>query len=380
LARFFEERFGDSFKMTKSRAEELSRFRRDAWIEIKLNNLEFNLQKIYQDSGRLPLIPVLKADAYGHGASVLARVLEIYNFVDSFAVASLDEALRLKADCLKRIMVLGLCPRWAFRTAIENKIELTLIDIESATALNQEALRQNLIAPVHIKVETGMNRIGVSKNEFFNLITEIEKFKNLNIISIFSHFADPENLEFSKEQLSKFLEITQGQSYKKHIASSKAARLFPESRLDMIRCGIELFGLENPELKPLLSLYSRISHIKKIPKGENVSYLRSWTASEDTYIATLPLGYADGVSRSLSNKFSAYLKNHKKYIKQVGMITMDQVMFDLGSEGQNIRIGEIVELIGPNCSIKNWTESLKTISYEIVCSLNLRLPRIYTRR
>lgn len=366
--------------MTKSRPEEISRFRRDAWIEINLNNLEFNILKIYKETGNLPLIPVLKADAYGHGASVLAGVLDTYDFVDSYAVASIDEALLLKTNSSKRIMVLGLSPEWTFRTAIKNKIELTIIDSKSAKVLNKEAFIENTIAPVHIKIETGMNRIGVSGDDFLDLINEIQEMKNLNIVSLFSHLADPDDIGFSKNQIEIFHKLTSGFNYKKHIASSKAARNIPESRFDMLRCGIELYGLENKELKPLLSLYSRISHIKKVSAGQSVSYLKNWIAKQDTFIATLPLGYADGFSRKLSNQVKAFLKKQNKFISQVGMVTMDQVMFDLGPEIEDIKIGDIVELIGPNLPLERWTEILGTISYELLCSLNLRLPRIYARK
>jgi alanine racemase len=144
---------------------------------------------------------------------------------------------------------------------------------------------------------------------------------------------------------------------------------------DYIRCGIELYGLENLELRPLLSLKARISFIKTINKGETVSYKRTWVASENTRIATLPLGYADGVPRSLSSKIVGQVKSHE--IKQVGLITMDQMMFDIASA--DIQVGDVVDLLTEDLPVAAWAEAAGTISYEIVSALNLRLPKTYTR-
>jgi alanine racemase len=363
--------------MVQLRPQQINRFRRDAWLEINLDNLEFNLKYLYYEFKK-PLIPVLKADAYGHGANVLVKVLDTYEFVFAYAVASIDEALILRESTQKRIIVLGISPEWSIGTALENNIELTVANLDSAIKINQKAQELNIKARIHIKIDTGMNRIGFKKySDFKKDISIIESMTAIEIQSLYTHFADPANQEYSLYQKSEFESMVDGLNYPLHPASSPAFRNFADLKADYIRVGIELFGLENPNLKPLMSLFARISFIKNINKGESVSYKRSWLAQSDTRIATLPLGYADGVPRALSNKIFAYCRNKK--IQQVGLITMDQMMFDLAGDSDSIQAGDIVELIGPHISLSDWVSKLDTVSYELVCSLNLRLPKSYTR-
>lgn len=361
--------------MVQVRTKEKNKFRRDAWLEINLDNLEFNLKSLHREFNK-PLIPVLKANAYGHGADVIVQTLDTYDYIEVYGVASIDEALSLREATKKRIMILGVSPDWAIDQALENDIELTVASLDSAIIIDNKAKLTNNKARIHIKIDTGMNRIGFKPETLKKEILKIEGLKNLKITSIFTHFADTEDLDFCKEQESCFNELTKDLNYPKHLASSKAARLFPDSHSDFIRCGIELYGLENPALRPLMSLYARISFIKEIKKGESVSYKRSWIATEDTRIATLPLGYADGIPRLLSNQFTGIC--HGKEIQQVGLVTMDQIMFDIGNNS-DIKVGDSVELIGEHCSIEDWAKKLGTISYELVSNLSLRLPKSYTR-
>jgi len=362
--------------MVQVRQNTKNKFRRDAWLEINLANLEYNLNKLYQEFKK-PLIPVLKADAYGHGASVLVKTLDAFEFIEAYGVASLDEALSLREASNKRIMILGVSPEWAIEEALQNDIELTICDLASAISISQKASAVNKTISVHLKLDTGMNRIGFKATEFQDAVDKIQNLKSLKIASIFTHFADIDDMGFCKQQKIIFDEVTKSLSYPKHLASSKAARLFPDDNSDYVRCGIELFGLENLSLKPLLSLHSRISFIKGINAGETVSYRRTWESTRDTKIATLPLGYADGIPRALSNKIIASCKNKK--IQQAGIITMDQMMFDIGNDS-NIQVGDLVELIGTNSSsIETWAQEIGTISYEIVSMLSLRLPKTYSR-
>lgn len=365
--------------MVQLRPKQLNKFRRDAWLDINLANLEFNLNYIYKNCGQKNLIPVLKADAYGHGASVLAKVLDAYDFVEAYAVASVDEAIELRKASSKSIMVLGVSPKWSYDAALENEIELTLCSLSEAHALNEFLLARNKNLNVHLKFDTGMNRIGFKfsdTNEAAQMIKEIEELSQLNLVSIFSHFSDPKDETYTREQIELFESWTKTTKVKKHIASSTAARNIPESRFDFVRCGIELYGLENPELKPLVSLYARVSHVKTIKAAEYLSYKRTWQAPKDMKILTLPLGYADGVPRIASNQLKAFA--NKKYLDQVGLITMDQMMLadEIGSE---IKEGDLVELIGEHCPIASWAELAQTISYEILTNLNLRLPKTYSR-
>lgn len=372
--------------MPQTRATKTNKFRRDAWVEVNLENLEHNLKEIYS-SVQSPLMPVVKADAYGHGASIISPILEAYDFVQGFGVASIDEAISLRESGIKKdILVLGITPAWAFEAAIKHNIQITLVDINSAEALNNVTKQMNSNAKVHIKIDTGMNRIGFKENEFKVFINKLKELANLKIEYIFSHFADIQDLDFCQEQLAKFTELCSGLGFKKHLASSAAARVLKDSRFDLVRCGIELYGLKAAEddfykkypldIKALMSLYSRISYIKEIDKDETVSYSRTWRAEQNCKIATLPLGYADGIPRLLSNKMHAY--THGMIVKQVGLITMDQLMLDLSPVAQS-KVGDLVELIGANISIDEWAKSVGTINYELATSLNLRLAKTYTR-
>ncbi|MDD9899079.1 MAG: alanine racemase [Candidatus Melainabacteria bacterium] len=359
--------------MVQLRPIEKQAYRRDAWLEINLDNLEYNLKQIYSWFNK-PLIPVLKADAYGHGATILSKVLDTYDFVHGYGVASVDEALQLRAASKKRIIVLGLSPEWALEQALENDIELTIVDLDTARKLNELAGELSKEAKIHLKFDTGMNRIGFRYDTRDDLF-ELEKLEHLEIQSLFTHFVDVADLDYSIYQYQQFRTFISGLKYPQHPGSSQAAKLVPDIEADYVRCGIELYGLENPELKPLMSLKARISFTKNINKGESVSYKRTWTAERDTRIATLPLGYADGVQRVLSNKITARCKGHE--IKQVGLITMDQMMFDIGDN--DIQVGDVVELLSEDLPVSAWAEAAGTISYEIVSSLNLRLPKTYTR-
>ncbi len=372
--------------MVQMRPSINAKFRRDAWLEINLAALERNIERIHKSAER-PLIPVLKADAYGHGAAVLVKTLDAYPYIHSYAVASADEALDLRQHTSKPIMLLGISPQWAYQALLDADIEITIVDLDEAIKLSEIAAATK--AKIHLKLDTGMHRIGFnvcsSDTEWRQALQKIEAMDNIVIRSVFSHFAGPS--DFNAKQLKCFLKATEGLVYPRHIASSGSIAELPESRLDYVRCGIEMYGggsvilseAKNPHTaayEPLLSLHARISFIKKISKGEAVSYQGTWTATEDTYIATLPLGYADGVPRALSNQIQAYWKD--QIINQVGNITMDQLMLNLGINS-SAKVGDLVELLGPHIPVSDWAKKLDTISYEILTGLNLRLPKVYTR-
>lgn len=362
--------------MPQLRTSKSQKFRRDAWVEINLENLEFNLKQIYQDV-QTDLMPVVKADAYGHGASVLAPVLEAYDFVRSFGVASIDEALALREIGIKKdILVLGVTPIWAYETALKNNIQITIVDCESLSDLDEIAAKLQCNAQVQLKLDTGMNRIGFREEDFAAAIKRLDSLQNIQLEYIFSHFADIEDEKFSNEQFEKFEAMTKNLNLKRHISSSAIARTKPEARYDLVRCGIELYGLDNPKLKPLMSLFARINYIKDIKQGETVSYKRIWRATRDSKIATLPLGYADGIPRAMSNKMQVQCRGQK--IEQVGIVTMDQLMIDV-TDLPDAKLGDQVALISADLPASNWAQATDTISYEIVTRLNLRLPKIYTR-
>ena len=362
--------------MLRSGQAQNNRFRRDAWLEVNLANLEFNINALYQEFQK-PLIPVIKADAYGHGANVFVELLDSYDFIYAYAVASIDEALAIREISSSKIMVLGITPVWALEAAIANDIDITIAELKTAQEADLLAQKLGKKAKIHLKLDTGMNRIGL-KEASSGFLT----LKNVDIETVFTHMADPSNKEFLLEQEKEFFDLVNGFAFeqrpKVHTGSSIAARHLKSENFDLLRVGIELYGLENPKLKPLLSLYARVSFLKNIKAGESVSYSRTWFAKRDSKIATLPLGYADGLHRLMSNKIEACFQG--EFIKQVGTITMDQVMFDLTDLKADINVGDTVELLGENISIEKWAQAANTISYEIATALNLRLPKTYTRK
>ncbi len=357
--------------------QQQNRFRRDAWLEVNLSNLEFNIKALYEEFQK-PLIPVLKADAYGHGATVIAELLDSYDFIYAYAIASIDEALALRAVSKRKLIVLGVTPDWALETALLNDIDITVADLDTAIKLDKLASKNQRKAKIHLKIDTGMNRIGFKfHEETKEALRKIVALENVEIETAFTHMADAKDANFSSLQVEEFYNLLEAFNFKLHPAASIAARNLKNKDFDFVRIGIELYGLENPQLKPLLSLYSRISFIKGIKAKESVSYSRTWIAEGDTRLATLPLGYADGLHRMMSNKIHAFYKGQK--LSQVGMITMDQIMLDLGKDS-DARVGDTVELLGENISIQEWANAAQTISYEIATSLNLRLPKSYTRK
>ena len=225
-----------------------------------------------------------------------------------------------------------------------------------------------------------MNRLGIDYKEAPKIIEKILRSDFLKLEGIFTHLADAKNYEFSKTQKERFDHVVEACRSmplpQKHIANSYAAINYPEFRYDLVRAGIPLYGQEYNFLEPLISLKGRVTEIHNILKGESVSYDRTWTAPKDSIIATVPIGYADGIDKKLSNNISAMYNG--KEIKQVGSITMDQMMFDI-SKIKDPKVNDMITLLGDGLSIKSWAEKLNTITYELICRLKMRLPRIYTR-
>jgi len=356
---------------------------RDAWIEINLSALERNYKKL-KDLVKTEIMAVVKADAYGHGATILAPILQTLK-VNSFGVATVDEGIELRKCGIKTpIIILGATPLWAYENCYKNKLTITIYSNEQITQLEdcfRDAPTERLYSkiPVQLKIDTGMNRLGINYIEAPETIKKILKSNYLDLQGIFSHLSDAKDYDFSKIQKERFdhvIETCYGMSLQRHIANSYAAINYPDFRYDLTRIGIAIYGQEFNFLEPLISLKGRITAIHQIFKGEFVSYDRKWQAKEDSLIATVPIGYADGVDRRLSNKIYALYKGQK--IKQVGNITMDQMMFDI-TEIKNPLVNDVIILIGDGISISSWAEKLDTITYELLCRFKIRLPRVYTR-
>lgn len=362
---------------------------RDSWVEINLESLAHNIKELKKNipAGK-KVLAVVKADAYGHGAVMLAPTL-LASGCDMLGVASVDEGLDLRnAKINSEILVLGAIPVWAIENAVYSNISFAIFSEEHLCACKQIFERTGIKPKVHIKLDTGMNRIGVKPLDAVEFIKNVQNSDFVELKGIFTHFYEAEKFENAQKQIDIWTSViskinTSGLIL--HAQNTTGSLCYEVPYTNMVRLGIGLYGLQpdypikefiKPNLKPILSLKGRIVHIHEIQSGEGVSYSHTFTASKPTRIATIPIGYADGVSRALSNKIKA-VWNCKK-ITQVGNITMDQMMFDIGD--YDAKIGDIITLIGENSmSIDDWAKILNTINYELTCRLKVRLPRVYTR-
>ncbi len=364
---------------------------RDAWVEVNLEYLAQNVKQIKKlVNNDVKLLAVVKADAYGHGAMMTAPTM-LASGVDMLGVASIDEGLNLrdaKIDC--DILVLGAVPVWAFECAVENDITLSIFSKEHILACKQAFERTRKKVKVHIKVDTGMNRIGVELDEAVKFIKEIQSSNFIDLQGIFTHLAFAEDEKQTKIQFKKWEKIISEIITKDlilHVLNTAGIISYPEHQFNMVRAGIALYGLlpelrkqemgsgKREDFQPVLSLKGRITRIHTMPTGDGISYGQTFVTDKPIKVATVPIGYADGVPRALSNKISGSINDKK--IRQIGNITMDQMMFDITDiEAQE---GDVITLLSDELLIDEWAKVVNTINYELTCRLKVRLPRVYTR-
>ena len=364
---------------------------RDAWVEVNLDCIEHNILefKKYLKKGA-KLFAVVKADAYGHGAVMIAPIL-LASGVDFLGVSSIDEGLQLReAEITAPILVLGAVPVWSFDRAAQNNISISVFSDEHIEACKQTYNKLGIKPKVHVKIDTGMNRIGVRPEDATEFIKKIQDCNFIKLEGIFTHFATAETKSYALEQYKKFRNVVDSVDTKGlliHCCNTSATVCYQDFDYNMARVGIGIYGLQpdltegtnQPNLKPAMSLKGRITNIHTANKDEGVSYCHTFETAKETKIATIPIGYADGVFRGLSNKIYGIINGKK--VKQIGNITMDQMMFDITDcEAQE---GDIITLIGQDgnecIKIDEWAETLNTIHYELTCALRVRLPRVYTR-
>lgn len=361
------------------------------YAEINLDNLIFNFEQIKEDNKDKKICCVVKANAYGHGHTMVTRELEA-NGADYFATSSLQEALALRFNGIKKpILILTALLPGTDHLAIENDIETTVYTYDQARLLDLEAAKLDKIHNIHIKVDTGMNRIGFETDRWaLEDIEKISKLKNIHLKGIFTHFAQADakseyNL-WQKDNFYKFIADLEarGIGFDLIHMDNSAASMIQHNKGDMIRFGIGLYGLYPSEfvdiksdikLKPVMSLYTHVTHVKLVNKGESISYSRTFIAAEDMKVATLGIGYGDGLPRILSNR--AFVVIAGKKCRIVGNICMDQLMVDVSS--LDVRPGDIAEIFGESQSVNSLAVLANTISYEILTSVAYRVPRIYTR-
>ena len=358
----------------------------NSYVTVDLERIAANYRMIREKAG-VPVMAVIKADGYGHGAIPIAKKLE--NACNFFGVATLSEALELRnAGITAPILILSPLHPGAYETAAEQNLRPAIFSYEDAVALSQAAQKLGKTAPFHIAVDTGMSRIGFQVTEQdADICKEICKLPGLQAEGLFSHYstADAADLTKSIAQAEKFRlfdELLKARGVKipiRHLNNSAGILNF-DTHYEMVRAGIILYGLEpsgNVDitgLKPALSWYSRVAFVKTLEPGREIGYGGTYTTTAPTRVATIPVGYADGYRRALSNKFFVLIKGKKAPI--LGRVCMDQLMVDV-TDISDVAIGDKVTLLGGSITAEEMGEAANSFNYETVCAIGKRVPRYY---
>ncbi len=365
--------------------------------EIDLDAIGFNIRQIKSKIKKgTQLMAVVKADAYGHGAVETSKVC-LYNGAEQLAVATCDEGVELRQSSIQvPVIILGNTVEAQLETVINNSLTQTVFCYDTAKAISDAAVRLDKKAVVHIKIDTGMGRIGFSPSEeSLETIERIFALPNIEVTGIFTHFAtaDEKNKDFTLEQYKKFRFITDALEERghkgliRHCANSAAILDMPKLQFDMARAGIIVYGMypsdqvsTELELKPAMRLRSQISYVKEVEANISIGYGRTYFTDKRTKVATVPVGYADGYSRKCSNKAKVIVGG--KYAPVIGNVCMDQMMIDV-THIENVKIGDSVIIMGKEGELCVSAEELAaiqgTINYEIVCNVGKRVPRVFIR-
>lgn len=362
------------------------------WAEINLQNIKYNVDSVKKALNKgTKLCCVVKANAYGHGAVEVSKFLEKEN-VDFFSVARLEEALELVKNNIKTpILCMGYIDNCKIQYAIDNNIRITVYSLEMAQNINDLAKKANTKAYVHIKLDTGMSRIGFLVNDdSIKDIKNIFSLENIIVEGIYTHFAkaDEDNKEATFKQISKYQKVIEALKSAnlnipiKHVSNSAAILDLRDCDFNMVRLGVSLYGCypsddvsREIDLKTCLELKSKVSNIKTIEKGTSVSYAGTYTVNKDTKIATIPVGYADGFPRTQKNP-KAFVNG--RLVNIVGRICMDQTMLEIPDD-LTVNMEDEVILIGDIDGIRigNISGNVDTIDHEVLCNINRRVNRVY---
>lgn len=369
---------------------------RRTWAEINLDNLTYNYKKIREYIGKdVKFLGVVKADAYGHGAVQVSRHLQDLG-ADYLAVSSIDEAMELRFNGITMpILILGHTPREQVDRLICFNITQAVTCEAKAIEYSEEAVKYGGTLKVHIKVDSGMSRLGyICEGDYFEHgvdgICDACKLPGLDAEGIFTHFAvsdeeGDECMEYTKHQFKLFTDVVSaveeklGKKFRlRHCANTGATVDYPETYLDMVRPGLLLYGYgdfaKRLGLKPIMTMKTTVSTIKIYPAGTKISYGGLYTTEKKTRIGVVPYGYADGFLRSLSNRYSVLTKNGPAPVR--GRICMDMCMIDL-TDKPDVVIGSEVEIFGEHNPIEKMAEMAGTIPYELVCAVSKRVHRVY---
>ena len=371
------------------------------WAEVNLDAIQSNILNIRKSlADNTKIMAVVKADAYGHGCLETANKL-IESGVDYFAVACVDEALLLRRHGVKEpILILGSTAKERYNEVIDNNITQTIFDFESAKMLSEKAENKDIKAKVHIKIDTGMARLGFlygyddkDNDATVEDILKIASLKGIDAEGIFTHFAladEPES-DFTEKQFADFMDLIakleqNGVKFRyRHCCNSAATLEFPHMHLDMVRPGIILYGCypsdkvkSKFELTPAMQFRTRVTNVKKVAKGSPISYGGTFVTDKEMTVATIPVGYADGFPRTLGENAKVIVKG--KIVPVLGRICMDQCMIDVTSVN-NINVSDEVTIFGKqgdsSIPVESVAEFSNTINYEILCSVGKRIPRVY---
>lgn len=360
-------------------------------LDAICNNIDEVRRNINTDT---KIMAVIKADGYGHGAVALATALK--DKVDAYGIAIIEEGIELRlAGFEKPILVLGFTPHQQYEELLKYDIIQTVFQYDMAKCLSDTAVSLGKQAKIHIKVDTGMTRIGFKDtDESIQTIKEISKLPNITIDGIYTHFAsaDEEDKTSARKQLSRFLTFADKLEKEgihipvKHVSNSASIIDLPESNLDMVRSGIITYGMYPSDkvnknrlmLQPALTLISNVVYVKSVEAGTGISYNSTYITEHDSVIATIPVGYGDGYPRQLSSKGRVLI--HGKSAPIVGRVCMDQFMVDV-TDIPDVKEGDKVTLIGQNgdesISIEEVANLAGSFNYELVCDIGKRVPRVY---
>ena len=364
---------------------------------VDLNAIRHNLKQVRNKLHRgTRLMAIIKADAYGHGAVPIARALD-EEWIDAYGVAIIEEAIELRrAGITKPILILGYTPKEQYHLVVAYDVMQTVFQYEMAEALSVEALRQGKTAKIHIKIDTGMSRIGYPDTmDSVKEIKQITLLDGIIIEGLFTHFsrADETDKSATEKQLQKFLAFTdmierEGISIPiKHASNSAGTIDHEKAEFNMVRCGIAAYGIYPSEevsrsevqLIPAMELITHVIYVKEVDAGVGISYGATYITERRTRVATIPVGYADGYSRNLSNTGKVII--HGQYAPIIGRICMDQFMVDV-TDIDGVKQGDRVTLLGRDGDSYISVEELATWShsfpYELVCNVGKRIPRVYT--
>jgi len=357
---------------------------------IDLNAVEYNFNNTRK---KLPetckLLAVIKADAYGHGAVEIGRLLD--EKADFFGVACIEEALELKnAGLTTPILILGYVSPEEYAEVVKNEIRIPIFHLDDAKTLSEEAKKQNKNIPFHFCVDTGMSRIGFQANEeSADICKEITELENITAEGLFSHFATADESDLTKalaqqKRFEEFIALLEARDVNipiKHINNSAGIMNFGKC-FDMCRMGIILYGLYPShevdesllDIKPAMKWLTHISHIKTLEAGREISYGGTYKTESERVIATIPVGYADGYPRCLSNIGRVVING--KFAPIVGRVCMDQFMVDI-TDIDGVQIGSEVILVGNGLSMEEVSEAAHSFNYELPCRISRRVPRTY---